>query len=458
MTVVERVTATRLLAEFAESVAFGDLTEGALLRTREHLADTLGVGVAAAVEEPAMVLTAFLAELGPQERGATVLGARVRTTPWDAAWANGTLCHLLDFDDYGFGHPGACVVPAALAAGEIARADGETLLLALAVGWEVFDRISRACRRHERVMRGRGIHPTSVYGAPAAAATAGKLLGLDAEQLTVALGLAASASGGIIEQFGTWGKGVQAGNAARAGVTAALLAARGYGGTTTALEGEHGLLNAFAGEGNYDLDLLTAALGESWAIETPGFSLKPYPACGGTMRGIEAAIALRSSAAPDPWQIERVDVEASESILDSLHVDRPTRGFEGKFSLRYCVACALADGDVTIDSFSDASLARPIVQQLLDRTVLTVRPGGYTPGPEVYRTPISVRLADGTTATEQVDLPRGHRDRRLTAEEVAAKFVDCLRRADERADVERAVAVVDRLEQHTVEELIAALP
>lgn len=450
------MSSTRALAGFARDATVADLGPAVRVRVREHLKDCLGVALAAATEPPMAIINGLVGGRGAQPDGVYVLGADYRAAPWDAAWVNGTLCHLLDYDDYGFGHPTACVLPAALAAGELADASGPDLMLALAVGWDVFERLSRACRPHERTMRSKGIHPTAVYGGPAAAATAGKLLGLDAARLAVAMGLAASASTGLTEQFGTWGKGVQAGNSARAGVMGALLAERDYRAATTAIEGGHGLLSVFAGAGNYDLDALDAA-GAGWAIHEPGVSIKRYPACGGTMRGIDAALALRDEGVGDPMDIVGVDVEASESMLHSLHVDRPRRGFEGKFCLRFCVAAALADGRVDIDSFSDESLERPIVQRLMDRTTVRVRPGGFVPGPEVYRMPVTVRLVDGTTMTREVAEPRGNTKNRMTYEEVTAKFVACARRLGTPSSVGRLNDAVDELESTSVRELVDAI-
>jgi 2-methylcitrate dehydratase PrpD len=230
------IPVTRILASFVEGARYEDVGDGALGRVREHVMDCLGVGIAASAEPPGQIIGELIDSLS--QGGSThLIGTRLSSNTLEAAWANGALFHLLDFDDSGFSHPTACILPAALAIGELCDSDGHELVTAMAAGWEVFERISRSGRASEQLLRQKGVHFTSVYGCPAAAATAGKLLGLNAAQLAVAIGLAASASGGLTEQFGTWGKGPHAGNAARAGVTAALLAQRGYRGSDAVLEG-----------------------------------------------------------------------------------------------------------------------------------------------------------------------------------------------------------------------------
>ena len=175
------------------------------------------------------------------------------TSAAQAAWANGALAHLLDFDDTGFSHPTACLLPAGLAVAELVDASGEELLTALVLGYEVFERIAASARPFEPALRERGWHPTSLWGCPAAAATAGRLLGLDAAQLRVAMAIAASNGSGVTQQFGTWAKGVNAGNAARAGVVAALLAREGFFADDAGVGGRYGLLSAVVGPGAADL-------------------------------------------------------------------------------------------------------------------------------------------------------------------------------------------------------------
>jgi 2-methylcitrate dehydratase PrpD len=324
----------------------------------------------------------------------------------------------------------------------------------MVVGWETFERISRSGRDYERTARKSGLHPTSIYGCPAAAAAASKLLGLNQEQTEVALGLASSASGGLTEQFGTWGKGTQAGNAARAGVMAAVLAKRGYIGARTVIEGNHGLLSAFLGQGNYNVDLIEEQPGGTWAIEAPGLNIKRFPACGGTQRGIAAALELREQVVTNPEDIDHIDVTGSESLFHSLHIDVPTRGFEGKFSLRLCIAAAFADGEVTLDTFTDETLQRPIIKELMKKINITVVPGGFEVGVKRFTTPVTVFMKDGATASTIVNTPPGNIANRLSYEQVTAKFARCAAKVLSEPRIEKLNSMLDNLDITNVVALV----
>jgi len=449
-------SATATLAAVVEACRYSDLGSTTRTRVREHVKDCLGVALAASRTEPGRIVLGLVGEYA-QDAGVRVIGSSTVTSPWEAAWANGTLSHLLDFDDNGFSHPTACILPAALATAELADADGQDFMVAMVAGWEVFERLSRSVRAYERTARKGGIHPTSIYGCPAAAAAASKLLGLSREQTAIALGLASSASGGLTEQFGTWGKGTQAGNAGRAGVMAALLVQRGYRAAQTVIEGKHGLLSAFFGEGNYDLSLISEQPGDTWAIETPGLNIKRFPACGGTQRGIAAALELRSQVVSDPSDIERIEVTGSESLFHSLHIDTPTRGFEGKFSLRFCIAAAFADGDVTIDTFTDQTLQRPEIQDLMKKIHTNVVRGGFEPGVRRYTTPVGVHLKGGASASTVIDTPLGNIANRMSYVQITEKFMRCAARALPPEGVELLNETIDHLESGKVRDLLDCL-
>ena len=252
--------ATSVLSEFASKTRLADISAEAIAATKRHILDCTGVALAAAVEPPGQIVLDVTREQGGTPK-ASVVGSNIRTSVVSAAWANGALAHLLDFDDTGFSHPTACILPAVLAMAEETNASGAEVVTAVCVGLEVFERMSSAGRQHEHVFRARGFHPTSLYGCSAAAAGAGGIVGLNSARMGVAIGLAAANAGGLTQHFGTWGKGIHAGNAARAGVTAILLARKDYVADDAGLEGDYGFYSAFHGPGNYDLSKLENGLG-----------------------------------------------------------------------------------------------------------------------------------------------------------------------------------------------------
>jgi 2-methylcitrate dehydratase PrpD len=385
--------------------------------------DTVGVALAAAAEPAGHSIARVVGGLGgaPQAR---VLGTRLRTSVVQAAWANGSLAHLLDFDDSGFSHPTACILPAALAVAEHRDVSGRDLLTAMVLGYEVFERLSRSARGNERRVRRSGYHPTPIYGSLAAVAAAARLLQLDVGQLEVAFGLAASDASGLTQQFGTWGKGLHAGNAARAGVMCTLLARDGYWGDERVISGPYGLFEALHGEGGYDFGSVAAGLGERWAILDPGLSIKAFPACGINRRPVAAVLRLAERTPYDPDMVERIDVHVHPQLFHTLRHRAPDQGFRGKFSLDYTLASAVLDRRLVIDSFSDDSARRPELRAMLDRVVFHEHPEQDVAR---YReSSVQITLSDGTVLVPEDDPSAGWL---TTREEITAKYLDCAERA-----------------------------
>ena len=219
--------ATSTVAEFVAKSRWEDCPAEAVDAARRAILDCLGVMLAGSVEPAARIVT----EIARSEGGAplaTVVGTSLRTGAVWASLANGTAAHALDFDDTNFammGHPSAPVLSAALAAGELALADGRSLVHAFLLGFEVETTLAEVMNppHYEK-----GFHATGTLGAMGAAAAAARLLGLDASQTRTALAVAASQASGLKENFGTMTKPFHAGHAARSGVLSALLAREGF--------------------------------------------------------------------------------------------------------------------------------------------------------------------------------------------------------------------------------------
>ncbi len=438
--------ATAILSRFAAETRFGDVPAEARSAALRQVVDCTGVALAAASERPGDIIAEITRESGgtPEAR---LMGSGIATSMIQASWANGALCHLLDYDDTGFSHPTACILPAALAVGERQRASGRDFMAAMIVGYEVFERLSVSARPYEPTLRSRGYHPTSLYGAPAAAAAAGNLLGLDAGQMAVALGLAAAATSGLTQHFGTWGKGVQAGTAARAGVTGALMAAKGYWADEEVFEGRYGFFNAIHGEGYYDLSHVGDGLGEHWAIIDPGLTVKRYPACGATLRAIDAVLELREEHGITFDQVERVEVESHPDIFNTVRFHAPTKGFRGKFSLDYCVAAAVLNGRVDLDTFSDSFCSTPAMRDALGRVELVLRPEWGDNYFERRKNPVTIHLKDGRSVTKEVQHPRGSRQNPMTWDEVTDKYRSCSVRSLSPDQVDRSLYLLEHIEE-----------
>ena len=449
--------ATAVLAEFASKIRIADISAEAVAATKRHILDCVGVALAATVEPAGRIVLDITREQGgaPQAR---VLGSSFRTSAVSAAWANGALAHLLDFDDTGFSHPTACILPAALAMAEEACATGGDLVAAVCIGLEVFERMSSSGRQHEPELRRRGFHPTSLYGCSAAAAAAGSIVRLNPKQMAVAIGLAAANAGGLTQHFGTWGKGIHAGNAARAGVTSVLLAKKDYFADPEGIEGDHGFFSAFHGAGNYDLGKVADGLGTHWSIVNPGLTIKRYPCCGGNLRALDAAQGLLLEHGIRFDDVARLEVDVHPDLLCTVRFHKPTQGFRGKFSIDYVLAAMLLDGRVDLDSFTDEYCNAPRMRAALEKVRINAHAEWPDDRESRRNSPVTIAMKDGRTFTKSVDKVRGSAENPLTREEVIDKYRGCASRVLTGERLERSIAALENLEKiATAKELIDAL-
>lgn len=437
--------ATAILSEFASRTRLADISAEAIAATKRHILDCTGVALAACVEPPGRIVLDITREQGGNPT-ASVVGSNLRTSVVTAAWANGTLAHLLDFDDTGFSHPTACILPAVLAMAEETSASGAAAVAAVCIGLEVFERMSSSGRQHEHVFRHRGFHPTSLYGCSAAAAGAGSIVGLNPRQMGVALGLAAANAGGLTQHFGTWGKGIHAGNAARAGVTAVLLARKDYVADPEGLEGEYGFYSAFHGDGNYDLGKIAPGLGTHWSIVDPGLTVKRYPCCGGNLRALDAAEALVREHNIRIEDVERLEVDVHPDLLDIVRFHKPTEGFRGKFSIDYVLAAMLLDHRVDLDSFSDEYCRAPRMRAALDKVQVNQHADWPNDVAARRRSPVTIAMKDGRTFTRSVEKVRGSPGNPMTRDELVDKYRSCASRVLKGVQLERSIVALETLE------------
>jgi len=362
--------------------------------------DWFGCALAGSREPVARILRD---ELGDGAGPASVVGTDRRLGVLHAALVNGAAGHALDFDDTNIvmgGHPTAPVLPAALALAEERGATGADLLVSLVVGIEVESRLGVALGPAHYA---RGWHTTSTVGVVGAAAACSRLLGLDAEQASRAMAIAASQSSGLKANFGTMTKPFHAGHAAERGLLAARLAARGFTADPAALGSEQGLAQA-AGDGHLDRDRL-ARYDDGWI--TPQTLFKYHAACYLTHAAIEAASALRTEIGDQA--IDAVVVTVHPSLLDVCAIPRPATGLEAKFSLAATTALALLGADTTdVATFSDQTATDPAVVDLVGRVSVETDPAVRSTASRV-----EVRTASGT-------LERAH-DTGVPATDLAAQ-------------------------------------
>jgi 2-methylcitrate dehydratase PrpD len=358
---------TRVLARFAAGTVPSDLPPPVVQKSLFAIADGMAVMLGGFSQAGPKVLE-VLETLGGRPT-ASVAGSPSRTSTPLAAWANGILSHVLDYDDVSRsmgGHPTGPVLSAALAAAEEADVDGMRLIAAYAVGVEVMTKLGAAVFEH---LYPSGWHPTAVLGTLGACAAAANIWKLDAECTAVALAMAASTAAGIKKNFGTLTKALHVGNAAHNGVLCALLARSGWTADTSALDGPRGLFHLLCGKSTFSEDELARRLANPWEIDRPGVLLKKYPCCGSIHPALDALLAIEGR--PEPAKIRGIQCRLHPDKTHVLGEEIPRTGLEAKFSVPYCLAATLLHGHLSLAHFEDAKVARPEIRDLMARIQVT---------------------------------------------------------------------------------------
>lgn len=440
---------TEKLARFIEGTTYSKLPERAATEAKRAIMDCLGVILAGAEEAGSKIITELVKEQGGAAEAGVITGAYKTTAP-QAAWANGTMAHALDYDDVGgFGHPTVALLPAVLALGEKCHLSGKDVLLSYVVGFEVGSRLGPLSRPAYRL----GWHNTGTLGTIAAAAASAKALKLNAEQAAMALGIAASMASGLKQNFGTMSKPLHAGNAARNGLTAALLAQKGFTADAAILENpQQGFLKVSNGGADSDYAKLADGLGERFNIvpegEARGVGFKAFPSCLFTHTNIEAALYLKQEAGIKPEDVADIEVITHDLVPITCIHSRPQKGLEGKFSVHYCIARGLLDGEVGMKHFTDQMVQQPAVQEL-------VRKVHWGPHQEMTGSEVIVKTKSGEVISRKVVHPRGSRENPMTWDDLAYKYKDCAALALPQKEVTRSYGLISKLE--TVKDISALM-
>jgi 2-methylcitrate dehydratase PrpD len=414
----------QILAEHVCRTQFADLRHATVEATVRDIVDTLGCMLGGSGAAGIDMLLRVLRTWGGREESGVLLQS-CRLPAHHAALANAAMGHALDFDDTldraGSIHPGVSVLAAALAiADRMGGVAGRDLVVAAAVGLDVSCRVALAATID------RGWHRTAAMGVFGAAATAGKLLGLDPGQMLNALGIAYSQAAGnrqcIVD--GALTKRLQAGQAAASGVFAAILAREGFTGAREIFAGHHGFYELYQ-PGACDMPALTDQLGTSFRGEA--ISFKPYP-CGRPLHAVlDAAVALHGELALNGGNIAQISIALDPATFDEQfaagpHKRAPTHVVQAQFALPYLASVALIRGAVGIEDIT--RIDAPEVLDLAARIEGKAdagRPKGWAR--------LSVARTDGRATSRDTSDPLGSPERPLSAELLAAKFRHCSRHA-----------------------------
>ncbi len=355
---------TKKLAEFCSktpaSAIPDDMHDHAKVAFMDWLAVTYG-----GKDDPLVEKLMAWADLEGGNSQATIIGFGTQRSLGQAALINGAASHALDYDDTlvsFLGHPSVTLFPALLALAEKEDKMGREFLDAYIMGMQVGGTIG-ACAGLDHYLA--GWHGTSTLGHIASAAACARLLGLDTEKTTWALGIGATQSSGLKRSFGTMCKPFHAGRASQSGLMAAMLASDGFTGAEDVLEGPQGFFEALKGKVNDDI---LAMLGLGWDVVN--LSQKYHASCHATHSPLEAARQVVADNGIALSDIEKITVNSSEVTMQAAANSNPQTGLEGKFSVVYCVANALLREVTGMAAFTDEMVNDPEVRALMEKSQL----------------------------------------------------------------------------------------
>ncbi len=329
-------------------------------------------------------------------------------------FANAISSHSIELDDvdvlalFHFSPP---VFSAGLAVAERENASGRQLLVALAAGCEMMERVSRAANNS---LRNRGYHSTPTCGVFGATIAAGKLLRLTPPRFSSALGLAGAQASGLMEMYGpSMQKRFNPGPAARNGVTSALMAQLGFTGAETIFEGERGFLHAFTDKS--DASQLVAGLGNAYQLE---IEFKPHSCARPIHNAIDCALEIRKNNDLDLGQIAGIEIARHPDWAHYHQNKAPKTYHEAQVSLPFSVAVAFKEGQALLQQYTDRKLKDPLVQRLMNLTRISVD----ATLPRGVSCKMTVVMSDGRKMVSQVDYPKGSIQNSMSDAEIRAKF------------------------------------
>ncbi|WP_226553855.1 MmgE/PrpD family protein [Celeribacter naphthalenivorans] len=449
----------RHLSRHAAKTTYDDVSEGARLRAKQGILDTLGVILAATGREPRIApVLDLVAENGGRPE-ATVFGTDLRVPAAAAALANGTLAHALDFDSmtpWG-AHADSSIVPTVLALAEKkGGATGKDLIKAVAVGEDMFIRfITNVGWKMDWNLS------TSV-GAFSTTAAGGSIAGLDDTRMFHAMGLASTHAAGVMEQIfgiGSDMRGMYAGFGAQGCVNDVLLAEKGMYGPPAMFDGPAGFFNVYF-KGDYNREKMLEGLGQEFRGDKMLY--KYWPAVGTAFTHVHAAIELMRENQIDKDEIAEIKVYVGnfhQRMCTPLKVrQRPELLIDAKFSLPFVIGLTMSKGDLKIGDFSAEAMSDPEVLAMVDK-VVPVEDSAFDWTDQLPAGKVEVVMADGRRFARIGDDMPGTLERPLTWEQLGQKFAECAKAAARPLSgdaIERAIRVVRSLE--TVEGLSELLP
>ncbi|WP_342132682.1 MmgE/PrpD family protein [Hydrogenophaga sp. OTU3427] len=413
------------LANFAVDLRGTELPAPVWSKSVHHIVDAIGLAFASHHFPFAAPGLAGIAAAGATG-DASVVGSAVRLSARDAAMANGYLMHGLDFDDThpaSIVHPTVACLPAALALAETLDLSWGDLIAAYVAGMETCIRLGQSVSGG---FHHAGFHATGLLSHFSAAVVAGKLLGLSADGIVGAQGIAASTASGVqvFLENGAWTKRLHPGWGAMAGITAAHLVRGGFAAPRRPYEGRFGFFETHMQAHLADVDFgsIAQGLGQRWALLDT--AVKPYPVCHFIHGAAEAALQLHAALGPSA-RIARITCELPAATLPIVAEPAaakavPRSDYEGKFSAPFVVAACLLKGRFGLAELDDTSLTDPATLALAQRITCVAEVD--SPFPLHFSGAVTVELESGEVHSRRVPVNLGSGERALTRDDIVSKF------------------------------------
>lgn len=440
------MSTTMKLAEFVSGIKYDHIPQKSIEAVRNTLLDSIGCALFGSGRETSRIINSFIKEQGGKQE-ATLWANNFKGPVLNVVMGNGSMVHSFDFDDYHNAklHPGAVVVPTALAIAEKENLGGEELLAALVAGYEVMIRISLGTNPNSSRMR--GWHLTGTCGTFGAAAAAGKLYNLDEKKIAMALGMAGTQSSGLwaFTADGSDSKRFHPGKAASSGILGAYLVQKGYKGPTKILEAEDGGF-CKATSDDFSLERITQNLGKIY--ETEGVVIKPYACCASSHSSIDAALDLVKKNNIKPMDIEKIIVLNSSVVKQQCGFEyKPVSSLQAQMSLQYIIAVSIIDGKALVDQFSESRIADPAILELAKKVSTEVDPEIDQIYPKKWPGKVEMILKDKKRYTSYVDGPKGSPENPIGIDEVMVKFTELAKNVKKESEIARIVEAIKNLEK-----------
>lgn len=444
---MENMDASRLFATLFYETAYKDLPKEVIEAAKIQVLDYFGVCLTGSEKDGAKQVREVAIEMGgvPQS---TILGTGEKVPAPNAAQANATAAHSLDFDDVheaAIMHPGVVSISTALAVGELVGGiSGKELITAVALGADMICRMGLAVYNEDSNPHKYGWHFTSLYSYMTSAAVASRILGLTVDQTVYAMGIAYHQCGGNGQAVkdSALTKRLGPGMGCRAGIHAALLAKKGVTGATHPMEGIQGIFNTYH-QGKYSHDILVGDLGKRF--ETVNVSIKPYPACRGTHPCIDSALKLANEYGVNADNVKSIVIEAGKGTIELLGEPlsvkaHPANVVDAQFSLAWGASTAIAKKSVKLNDYTDEAIKDPVTLGVAAKVSLKHNPEYDTGGLEPVK--ITAETADGKVYSAYTKEATGSPEKPVTYNECARKLRECLSCTEHKLVAQKQAALI----------------